>query len=206
MCFMSGLVAWQSKASQTFEVILTQCGPEAIKKCSDKHQLCDISKDGREKCGHCKLGYIDFKDVEGNITQMSSSCVEIAEVSWPRFETVYKPFYSSVEDPMQRLRLLKESAQLSSEANSLNRNATYTLGLTPFSADTEVEYKQRSGYFYVDLTGTTDELPAFDPPTVATADIPMSKDWVAAGVVTSVKNQGRCGCSWAMGVCGAIEG
>ena len=74
------------------------------------------------------------------------------------------------------------------------------------SADSEAEYQQRSGYFYVNVTGTSDEIPAYDPPTIATADIPKNIDWVAAGAITPVKEQGRCGCSWTLGVCGAIEG
>jgi len=205
ICFVSGLIIGQSEAVRTLER-LTQCGPEAIKKCSFEHRVCDISGDGREECEQCELGYVDFNDGKESILQRSPSCVEIADITWRRFVTLYNPFYSDIEDSTRRLALLKESAQLISEINTINRNATYTLGLTSFSADTEVEYQQRSGYFYVNISGTTDELPAFDPPTVADADIPMNIDWVAVGAITSVKNQARCGCSWAIGVCGAIEG
>ena len=195
--------------------MLSQCSVEANQNCMDEKRLCAMSEDGREECGPCLLGYVDFIGDGGeSVLQTPPFCVEIADIEWRRFATVYDPFYSTngeytnsgAATPVQRLQLVKESAQLISEHNALNQNSSYRLGLTSFSADTEAEYLERSGFFYVDVIGTGDELPAYDPPTVAAADIPKSIDWVAAGAVTPIKDQGRCGCSWATGVCGAIEG
>jgi hypothetical protein len=63
----------------------------------------------------------------------------------------------------------------------LSGGEEYTLGLTPYSADTEEEYIHRSGYFYVNLTEIDAELPNYDARTIASADLPDKVDWVEKG-------------------------
>merc|ERR1712216_573656 len=42
--------------------------------------------------------------------------------------------------------------------------------------------------------------------SMSTSPAPASVDWVAAGKVSPVKDQGKCGACWSFGTIGAIEG
>jgi len=110
----------------------------------------------------------------------------------------------------------------------------YLLGLTPYSADyTKEDYRSRAGYIYQNLAGTKEDLKPFNvseyyltttaanssrtlqgglfsgdgsSTTIDYNTIPDRIDWVELGGVTHVKDQGRCGCCWAVSLSGAIEG
>jgi len=210
MCLFVGLPLFQSEAKWGNIHGFTPCDDVGIEKCSNEHRTCRVYEDGLEECGPCELGYVDIVHDNNSSEQINPFCLEVANFVWNHFMVAYAPFYTSADDTNTaiRLGLVTESAQMISQHNDLgfDFNPTYTLGLTPYSADAELEYEQRSGYFYVNISGTRDELPVFDPMTWAAADIPKHVDWVAKGAVTPVADQGRCGSSWAIGVCGAIEG
>ena len=191
--------------------------------------LFDDNYNNSTSCGECLDGFIESPgsgDTDTGISSSSSSsnikggssnsrfsspCLAVDDLSWELFESnfdaYYKPDGDQVLTQAERLGVLLENARFISRHNS-NSGSNYRLGLTPFSADTGSDYLHRSGYFYVNLTDSTvaNELVEYDMPTVAAADLSSSVDWVDAGAVTSVKDQGRCGCCWAVSMAGAVEG
>lgn len=140
--------------------------------------------------------------------QDSSSMVEKHESWMARHGRTY-------EDDIEKAKRLNIFEKNVKFIESFNNNGTksYKLGINEFADLTSEEFLR----YYTTKHGLNDKFSStksqqLSPTTLSSlkyenlSDVPSDMDWRQSGVVTSIKDQGQCGCCWAFSAVAALEG
>lgn len=194
--------------------VVTTCSEAGNSTCLETNQVClrtgSDDADAEESCGACRAGYIQVHP------DSPEGCQTVEEVVLDDFVRFHNPKYRDDAASEEREVQLKRRLQLVSEWESQIPPPPFHLGVNAFAADTADDHRHKTGYRPGE-SGVTESaaFPRFDPSEAAAAggqgrrevqQLPAAVNWVDAGAVTPVVDQGRCQCCWSISTAEAVAG
>ena len=130
------------------------------------------------------------------------------------FQLKFKKNYLDKDEFDYRLKIFSNNLKKISNHN-LNNNHSFKLGVNQYADLLPYEFNLHKGYIndilykfnsYIDRFINNNHVICEQFKSNSDKLLPESIDWREYGIVTNVKNQGKCGSCWSFSTTGAIEG
>ena len=108
------------------------------------------------------------------------------------FKAKFQKKYASTGEELNRLRIFSANVEEIERHNA--GESSYTKGINAFTDLTAEEFKET--FLGTKSIPSSKNLPRHVSNRDQTKDLPNSVNWVEAGAVTDIKDQGACGSCW----------
>lgn len=201
---------------------IVECPSDRSSECaSASNRTCYYHENtDRHECGACLNGFFDFLGTCYDISDIHHDTFAIFSQLIERFLPEYASSNVTTEERAERLRVVMEGVSF---WMSRVPPPQFELGLTLETFLTDEERRGRFGINpdlkydpnnFLDAVNNRGGFGRFEFKRggrrlgfEATFDgeVPPAVDWAADGYMTTPKNQGLCGCCWAVSVAAAVE-